>query len=508
MTTLLVMLHSSFPLILLLGSLSAAQIILDGNWTNTAWLGGSCGPLTQEPGSSVVWNFTGTYVEIRGPSPVDLGTITVSLDGAPSSLSPNGTGCNAVLYQNTSLPLGSHTLNFTFVGPASNVSSLSIASFACGVDSNIVLASDTPFPSGTPSTSNTPSASGTPSATRSSATGAKVGGALGGVVGTALLAAVATYQYFKAPAASSRNYEFVFLPPVVPIWFKGKKLKDVEITIVLELNHLILETKQPEADFKFPPKDSPPGDRVAWKVMKLVNAGQKQELSTSLPVNLGFGDIEEDPEQRDRLKKTVSFSFAPLRTLVERTDKPSWEYGKLRRPRLEALVLAHNTTKIPVAFALGTFHRINGSDDFSPFLELPDVQPGEFCIAPQCRDLRVNAYITQNIHERQRLREEYRTLDDAITTANAPESQNDDDTTPPEPIPEARLDDDQTSKIMSPALLGETGTPISGLKQRTCWRLVHEHGAWKLKVVEPEKVQHPARAADTPIELRPLLARV
>ncbi|KAJ6456924.1 hypothetical protein C8R45DRAFT_1033902 [Mycena sanguinolenta] len=297
--------HSSFPLILLLGSLSAA--ILDSNWTNA--LGGPCGPLTQEPGSSVVWNFNGQT------SPVDLGTITVSLDGAPSSLAPNGTGCNAVLYHNTSLPLGSHTLNFTFVGPASNVSSLSIASFACGVDYKVVLASGTPFPSGTPSTSNTPSASGTPSGTRSSATGAKVGGALGGVVGTALLAAVATYQYFKAPAASSRNYEFVFLPPVVPIWFKGKELKDVEITIVLELNHLILETKQPEADFKFPPKGSPPGNRVTWKVSALiVFAGRNQQLSTSLPVNLGFGGVEEHPEQRDRLTKNVSFSFAPVRS--------------------------------------------------------------------------------------------------------------------------------------------------------------------------------------------------
>ncbi|KAJ6471513.1 hypothetical protein C8R45DRAFT_1014598 [Mycena sanguinolenta] len=435
MTTLLVMLHSSFPLILLLGSLSAAQIILDGNWTNA--LGGPCGPLTQEPGSSVVWNFSGTYVEIRGPPPVDLGTITVSLDGAPSSLAPNGTGCNAVLYQNMSLPLGSHTLSFTFVGPASNVSSLSIASFACGVDSNIVLASDTPFPSGTPSASNTPSASGTSSATRSSATGAKVGGAIGGVVGTALLAAVATYQYFKAPAASSSNYEFVFLPPVVPIWFKGKKLKDVEITIVLELNHLIVETKHPEADFKFPPRGSPPGNRVAWKVSALiVFAGKSQKLSTSLPVNLGFGDVEEHPEQRDRLTKNVLFSFAPLRTLVERTDKPSWEYGKLRRPRLEALVLAHNTTKFP----------IKGSDDFSPFLELPDVQDGNFCIAPQCRDLRVNAYITQNIHERQRFREDYRTLDDAVPAANAPEPQNDDDTTSPQPIPEDRRDVSECEK--------------------------------------------------------------
>ncbi|KAJ6447579.1 hypothetical protein C8R45DRAFT_1047532 [Mycena sanguinolenta] len=466
--------HSSFPLILLLGSLSAAQIILDGNWTNA--LGGPCGPLTQEPGSSVVWNFNGTYVEIRGPPPVDLGTITVSLDGAPSSLAPNGTGCNAVLYHNTSLPLGSHTLNFTFVGPASNVSSLSIASFACGVDYKVVLASGTPFPSGTPSASNTPSASGTPSGTRSSATGAKVGGALGGVVGTALLAAVATYQYFKAPAASSRNYEFVFLPPVVPIWFKGKELKDVEITIVLELNHLILETKQPEADFKFPPKGSPPGNRVAWKVSALIN------------VSFSFAPVRSPPSlslSRDHL---IEDEPTQLRTLVERTDKPSWEYGKLRRPRLEALVLAQNTTKIPVAFALGTFHRINAASDFSPFLELPDVQAGEFCIAPRCRDLRVNAYITQNIHERQRLREDYRTLDDAIPAANAPKSQNDDDTTPPEPIPEARLDDNQTSKIISPALLGETGTPISGLKQRTSWRLVHENGAWKLKVVKPENV--------------------
>ncbi|KAF8182786.1 hypothetical protein K438DRAFT_1839803 [Mycena galopus ATCC 62051] len=463
------MLHSSFPLILLLGSLSAAQVILDGNWTDA--LGGACGPLTQEPGSSVIWNFSGTYVEIRGPSPSDLGTITVSLDGAPSSLAPNGTGCNAFLYQNTTLPLGSHTLNFTFVGPASNGDSLSIASFAC---------------SNTPSGSNTPSVSNTTSATRSGSTDAKVGGGVGGVVGTALLAAVATYQYFKAPAPSSRNYDFVFLPPVVPIWFRGKELKDVEITIVLELNNLSLETKQPEADFMFPSQGSPPGDRVAWKVMKLT--GENQKLSTTLPVNLGFGDVHEDPERKDILKKDVSFSFAPLRTLVEKTGIPSWKYGKFRRPKLEALVLAHNTTITDEAFALGTFHKIKGSADFSPFLEIPVVQADQFCIATQCKDLRVNAYITRNIHERQRFREDYRISDYAVPAANTLASQSENDTTVPQPVAEAQQDDDQTSKIISPALLGENGTPISDLKQTTYWRLVHEGGAWKLEVVEPKNV--------------------
>ncbi|KAJ7207773.1 hypothetical protein B0H12DRAFT_432966 [Mycena haematopus] len=124
------MLLSYFAILLPLLSLSTAQIIFDGNWSSLAAFGEACGLLTQEPGSSIVWNFNGTYIQIRGPSPTDPTTVAVTLDGAPSSLTLSGTGCTAFLYQTTSLPLGPHVLNLTFVGPASNLSSLTITSYA------------------------------------------------------------------------------------------------------------------------------------------------------------------------------------------------------------------------------------------------------------------------------------------------------------------------------------------------------------------------------------------
>ncbi|KAF8173551.1 hypothetical protein K438DRAFT_1980808 [Mycena galopus ATCC 62051] len=125
------MLRKYFPALLVWIPLSTAQVIFDGSWTNSESLQAQCGQLTQTVGSSFVLKFSGTYITVRGPPPADPATIAATLDGAPSSLNPSGTGCMAFLYQTTALPLGSHTLNLTFVGPISNNNDfLSISSWA------------------------------------------------------------------------------------------------------------------------------------------------------------------------------------------------------------------------------------------------------------------------------------------------------------------------------------------------------------------------------------------
>ncbi|KAJ7792733.1 hypothetical protein B0H14DRAFT_3498928 [Mycena olivaceomarginata] len=125
------MLRSYFPGLLLSISLSAAQVIFDGNWANHVQAPYGCGQLTQTAGSSIVLKFSGTYITVKGPPPANPATIAATLDGAPSSLNSSGTDCMAFLYQTTALPLGSHILNLTFVGPASNNKTfLSITSWA------------------------------------------------------------------------------------------------------------------------------------------------------------------------------------------------------------------------------------------------------------------------------------------------------------------------------------------------------------------------------------------
>ncbi|KAF8173577.1 hypothetical protein K438DRAFT_1980834 [Mycena galopus ATCC 62051] len=134
------MLRKHFPGFLVWIPLSTAQVIFDGSWVNTDEQA-SCGQLTQTPGSNFVLKFSGTRITVRGPPPADPATIAATLDGTPSSLNPSGTGCMAFLYQTTALPAGAHVLNLTFVGPASNSHSLSINSWASGMDSDIAIIS-------------------------------------------------------------------------------------------------------------------------------------------------------------------------------------------------------------------------------------------------------------------------------------------------------------------------------------------------------------------------------
>ncbi|KAJ7733944.1 hypothetical protein B0H16DRAFT_157764 [Mycena metata] len=215
-------------------------------------------------------------------------------------------------------------------------------------------------------------------------------------------------------------------------------------------------------------------------------------------------------------------------------DGRVWKHDSRRRPTLKPLVVAHNTATYPVEFALGTFHKTRSDQDFSPFLLIPDVLPGNFCIAPQCADLRVNAYIAQNIQNRQRLNKDLFGVSNAddftvcafydngscrimplpcfqlsygsTSAAQLPEEEES-DTAPLlndptataqfveedkefDAAPEAYLEDEEVDgapKIISPPLLGEKGTLVSSLDKTTCWRLVTELGALKLKIVSREE---------------------
>ncbi|KAJ6541431.1 hypothetical protein B0H19DRAFT_1268435 [Mycena capillaripes] len=239
--------------------------------------------------------------------------------------------------------------------------------------------------------------------------------------------------------------------------------------------------------------------QLARRTLNQSETGGNKETTVHLPVNLGFGDVRED-EDRKGIFRNHLFSFAP-------------RHENFRRPKLEALVLAHNEAKHPVDFALGTFHKMRSDQDFSPFLLIPSVPSHRFCIAPQCAQLRVNAYIAHNIHERQRLEKDLFVVSDASdftllksSTVAAPLQEEDEESDPllnsstvaallqkedeeseavPEPHPEDE-DVERAPKIISPPLLGENGTLVSSLDQITRWRLVKEVGALKLKTV-PKK---------------------
>ncbi|KAJ7306847.1 hypothetical protein DFH08DRAFT_1088879 [Mycena albidolilacea] len=701
------MLHSYFLGLLLLISLSAAQVVIfDGTWANH--LQASCGKLTKEPGSSVVWKFSGTYINVRGPPPADPATIVATLDGAPSPLNPSGTECIAFLYQSASLPLGSHILNLTFLGPASNGKNfLSITSFACGMDPNITLTSamtsTSASPSSTvrsvnpssaatdgislgsvkgadpwgsrtganpPSTSEAPSgtsigvghsgiststnASSGPTALKTSGTSiglnpsrpttginssgtspgatpaavltdgnhsgastganhsgtstsadhsltstgtnrsrtstdtnhpgpsiganesstitetipsstaastftaanpsrtstsrfcdfasisgayqscgvkfgitaasvapsvtsistnasgtstgtnhstASTGGAFGGAFGVAALVVAIIYQYFKAPSPSvSSDYYFWFVLPL-PIKFRGKTLKDAEITVVLEPARLALTEKKPERGFTL--SGFQRHELVAWKVFTL-SAGEEGQ-HVRLPRNLGFGDVE---DSEGSLAAGGFFNFAPLRTLVTRTKEGSWKSARFIIPGLTAMVVGKNAATQPVDFALGTYHARRGKTEgiFHPFGVVRRVLNSQFCVVPQCEELVVNAYITQSIEQRQLLPEIETNEDPNAAPLPAFEDDDNEDGIPlletnssytnrlilglqqnlnaaPRPIIEDDDDDDLGPKILSRGLLGENGQPVSGLKQRTRWDLVDDDQGVRLKMV-------------------------
>ncbi|KAJ6479724.1 hypothetical protein C8R45DRAFT_355856 [Mycena sanguinolenta] len=293
---------------------------------------------------------------------------------------------------------------------------------------------------------------------------AKLGGGIGGTIGlVALLAAVASYLSLKAPAAgASPDYEFEFLAPGGPITFRGKKLRNVQITIVLKAADLVVTDKIPGAPSTSNEKLTSGRDdvQVAWKVITL-SVGNKPTL------------VDQD-----------FFCFAPPRTLVTRTK--SWKHAMLRDRTLAPTVLAKNAAGNPEDFALGTFH-IKPSHSFYPFLVIRGVHDGQLCVAPQCEDLSITAYITENIQERQILYEEFYESGPGrpIVSLDAPSPEEESDLAP-QPIDTE--DADEIRKILSPPLMGESGKPISDLQQRTRWRLVEERGELRLSIVETGEV--------------------
>ncbi|KAJ7817880.1 hypothetical protein B0H13DRAFT_2134267 [Mycena leptocephala] len=234
-------------------------------------------------------------------------------------------------------------------------------------------------------------------------------------------------------------------------------LKDYEITIVLRPVGLTLqaETHNPNSF----PKEPPAHELVAWKVIRLSTG--KDGIIVHLPTHLGFGDVNDD----QGILGNGSFCFAPPGTLVTRTSIGFWRSAKIN-PGLGDLILATNESCCPVDFALGTYHtkRNTAEDYFSPLVVIRNVLNGSFCIAPQCKDFMVNAYVTQNMRERQIF----------------PDISNDFNSA--QPIPEDG-GGDRTPKIISAPLLGENGRLVSSLAQKTRWLLVNKSRNLELKIV-------------------------
>ncbi|KAJ7240929.1 hypothetical protein C8J57DRAFT_1370365 [Mycena rebaudengoi] len=179
------------------------------------------------------------------------------------------------------------------------------------------------------------------------------------------------------------------------------ELKDYEITIVLWPVGLTLQTETPNPN-SFP-NEPAAHELVAWKVRMLMAIWSilsmgKDGTIVHLPTHLGFGDLNNN----QGILGNGSFCLAPPGTLVTWTSMESWRSAKID-PRLGKLVLATNEACCPVDFALGTYHtKRNATEEyFSPLLVIRDVLNGNFCIAPQCKDFMVNAYITQNMRVRQ-----------------------------------------------------------------------------------------------------------
>ncbi|KAJ7235223.1 hypothetical protein C8J57DRAFT_1479630 [Mycena rebaudengoi] len=506
------MLPSYFPLFLLFASLSDAQVLFSPNFQGD-WSNGNetalpnvqaCGSVTQTPGSSVTFEPQDVIsFALHGHFPPDPNTISAELDGVTIALAPlttaNTADCNDVLY-NFALSPTLHNLTFTFTGPASNNNFFALHAAAARPSTTAAVTSSTTadatgassatvIPSSASSASVIPSSASSASVIPSSAssalpaidtqpqsshskTGAKLGGAIGSTVSlVAILAAVAAYLSLKAPApGASPDHEFVFLPLVAPITFRGKKLQNVQITIVLKAAELAVTDKIPGA----PSTHELTTTQVAWKVITL-SVG-KDPIVIRLPKDLGFGGVNDSKGILD----DDLFCFAPLRTVVTKTIQ-YWKPAKLRDRKLAATVLAKNAAGIPQAFALGTYH-VKPSHSFSPFLVIREVQDSQLCTAPQCGDLRINAYITENIQERQILHDEFYDSEPRrpIVSPDAPSPAGEEEESDLAPGPTDEEDADESRKIFTPVLLGESGKLVSDLKQRTQWRLAEERGDLRL----------------------------
>ncbi|KAJ6506813.1 hypothetical protein C8R45DRAFT_970626, partial [Mycena sanguinolenta] len=265
-----------------------------------------------------------------------------------------------------------------------------------------------------------------------------------------------------------------------------RESKEYDITIVLRPIGLALQAENPMP--YFPPNELTAHELVAWKVIRL--STEKDGTFVHLPTHLAFGDVNED----QGILGHDSFCFAPPRTLVTRTDMGFWKSAQCSNPRLGEFVLATNEAFHPVDFALGTYHaELDGAEDqFSPFLVIRDILNGGFCIAPHCKDLMVNAYITQNIRERQIFSGPFNTADgsDSHHLGDSPDAANlpkpEDETylaSKPQPTREVG-EDDRTLKIISAPLLGKNGRLVSSLAQRTRWLLVNKGQNLELKIVD------------------------
>ncbi|KAJ7235222.1 hypothetical protein C8J57DRAFT_1378573 [Mycena rebaudengoi] len=226
------------------------------------------------------------------------------------------------------------------------------------------------------------------------------------------------------------------------------ELKDYEITVVLRPVGLALQTdaSNPTAF----PNEPTAHELVAWKVriLMVISTTGKDGTIVHLPTHLGFGDVNDN----QGILGNGSFCLAPPGTLVARTSIGSWKSAKIDA-RLGELVFATNGACYPVDFALA-------EDYFSPLLVIRDVLNGNFCIAPQCKDFMVNAYVTQNMRERQ-------IFPGLCDISNGFDSR-----------------EGQTPKIISAPLLGENGRLVSSLAQKTRWLLVNKSRNLQLKIVD------------------------
>ncbi|KAJ6527396.1 hypothetical protein B0H19DRAFT_1195934 [Mycena capillaripes] len=258
------------------------------------------------------------------------------------------------------------------------------------------------------------------------------------------------------------------------------ELKDYEITIVMRPVGLALQTETPNPN-SFP-NESTAHELVAWKVQVIKLSTGKDGIIVHLPTHLGFGDVNNE----QGILGNGSFCLADPGTLVTRTSMGSWKSAKID-PRLGELVLATNEACYPVDFALGicaftypqsdiglrplgTHHtkRNTAEDYFSPLLVIRDVLNGNFCIAPQCKDFMINAYITQNMRERQILPGLY----DISNGFDFCQPTREDE------------EEDRTPKIVSAPLLGKNGRLVSSLAQKTRWLLVNKSRNLELKIVD------------------------
>ncbi|KAJ7838833.1 hypothetical protein B0H13DRAFT_1911573 [Mycena leptocephala] len=208
------------------------------------------------------------------------------------------------------------------------------------------------------------------------------------------------------------------------------------------------------------------------------------------PPSLGFGDVE---DSGSRLTNGF-FNFAPLRTLVTKTTSAAWKSERFIIPGLGPMVVANNAALEPVDFTLGTYHakKDKMKDAFYPFVVVRRVLNSQFCVAPQCDELAVNAYITENIDERQLL---VNLLDSTDSYADHPVPEGSSDTqedpnAAPRPTIEDDDVDDRSPKILSGALIGEKGKGelVSTLKQKTTWHLVDDSQGLRLKIVTDENI--------------------